>query len=216
MAFLKLLFVVLLGYVYAGPVEVALEKYIDGYFLNQGRTVTYSIKWKHIPPNQSFYDLVYPDPLYEGSNRLTVYKTEALHKVFSFTLYAKERLPVAGRYLASAVVLAEADLEYAWFPLHKIPKSAIREISELFQAHSKYVKKRGTFFYEGDVRKPYIIHRNDPCVLHVNLNQVQISVPATALKNGALGSRIRVLNRSTKKILEARVMNSRNVEVILN
>lgn len=136
-------------------------------------------------------------------------------KRYKFKLDIQEKIPVSTLKLVPGQKIKDSNLKYSWIKINKLTKFIIREKDELLGFVSKYYKKQGDYFYRRDIKKEIVIRSGDKCSIHLKYNSVQISMLGIALKNGAIGSKIKVVNKTTNKTLDAFVINSKNVEVKL-
>ena len=65
------------------------------------------------------------------------------------------------------------------------------------------------------IKEVDVIKKQDNVTIHSAVGMVRVTMPGISLKNGTLSSRIKVLNKETNTILDAVVIDSKNVEVRL-
>ena len=135
---------------------------------------------------------------------------------FQCSGFASVNIPVVKGDLSAGQVITSANWGWGSISEKKLTRFIILDPLQLSGMLSRYIKRSGDPFYRGDVTIPDVIHNQDKLTLTVRTGRVQVSVPVIALKNGALGCTIRVLNPATQKILDAVIIDSRNVEVLFN
>lgn len=136
--------------------------------------------------------------------------------IFNLSFSGTIRLPIVSRDLSPEQLISSSNWEWGSVPEKKVTRFIVRDPNDIQGKASRYIKKSGDIFYVGDFHEPDIIHNQDKVTLTILTGKIHVSVTGIALKNGALGCTIRVLNPATQKILDASVVDSRNVEVRLN
>jgi flagella basal body P-ring formation protein FlgA len=154
-----------------------------------------------------------------ASRRLILFSITALvwvSIVASISLPANLRVPVVKGGLLPQQLISSSNWEWKSLPDKNLSQFIIRDSTGLEGKLSRYIKNSGDLFYLGDLRVPDIIHNQDNVIITIRTANIRVSVPGIALKNGPLGCTIRVLNPATQKILDAVIIDSRNVEVRFN
>jgi len=188
---------------------------IVNHFLKQGRFVTGSVKILQVPriSDEEIERIELPERLRNGYHRLTIFLNDQRQKTIKIKVNLQERIPVTKVSLKPEDYITTQDIEEQWLNLDDLTDFVVRKPTELVGLQSKYFKNAGAFFYRHDVKRPVVIQNQAVCTIHLHYRSVTITMPGLALKNGSVGSKINVLNRMTEKILEAVVIDSRNVEV---
>jgi len=194
-----------------------LSDNIHKMFKQERKVVTFSIKYidHKILDYKEQDSLIFPAHYQYGINYFQVKKPNMTVQKYKIKLNIKEKIPVSAVSLAPEQAIRRKSLYFKWIPINKLTKFILRDVDNLIGFSSKYFKKEGDYFYRRDIKKETIIRSGDECTIWLNHNAVQIVVPGIALKNGAIGSKIKVVNKTTNKILDVFVINSRNVEVKL-
>jgi len=195
--------------------QTELEVQIHNSFNKQGRIVTFSIQEDEPLSinNELIEKVIYPSDFNYGYNKVIfILKThkEIKHEV---KLDIRERIPVTKINLDSGQSIEESCLSDKWIKISSLTNFVIRDEKELIGKVSKYYKSDGNYFYNNDIRSKEVIHSGDRCSIHLIYNSIQITMPGISLKNGAIGSKIKVINETTNKALDVYVIDSRNVEV---
>ena len=125
-------------------------------------------------------------------------------------------IPVVSGNLMPGQLVSTENWTWGSWPDNKMTRFIVNNPTEMNGKVSRYIKKSGDLFYKGDLMVPDIIHNQDPVKITLRTGLIRVSVPGIALKDGALGCTIRVLNPATQKILDAVIIDSRNVEVLFN
>ncbi len=149
-------------------------------------------------------------------NKRRVFNYWIIFLLFPYSISTLINIPVVKGELYPGQMITSENWIWGTLPNNKLTRFMIQDPFQMKGMLSRYIKKSGDIFYQGDVTIPDVIHNQDKLTLTVRTGQVQVSVPGIALKNGALGCTIKVLNPATQKILDAVIIDSRNVEVIYN
>lgn len=213
---LRLIFFGLLFFTLAFSVDARKDELIlriDNYFSYISSSVTFSVNIGEIPKG----DLAFPEKYVQGYNELGLLGDNfLLAKKVPFYLDIKILVPVVNEPIKKGKVITSQDVLMGWKPIKDYSNGIILDINKLIGKESVFYKKSGNIFYNRDVKVVDIIKMQDECMINANSGSVHISMPGVSLKNGSLGSTIKVLNKQTGRILDARVVGSKNVEVIIN
>ena len=135
---------------------------------------------------------------------------------FSLSLSGNISIPMVMGDLMPGQLLASENWGWGSIPEKKLSRFIVHNPDQFKGMLSRYIKKNGDFFYVGDFSIPDVVHNQEKVTLTIRSGRIQVSVPGIALKNGPVGCTIRVLNPATQKILDAVIIDSRNVEVLYN
>jgi len=203
-----LLFLSIGSFACADTLSSLIREKIVAYFEQQQRVVSVSVI---VPKDREVEDpksIKFPDRFVEGRQKVWVGDMPIF-----FVSAIQELIPVLRKNRDKGTVIQKTDLETAWKSLHKINPFTIRNNDNIRGKVSRYYKKGGEILLRSDLKDPIAIHIQDLCTIRAINGKVSVSMPAIALKNGCIGCKIRVLNKHTGKVLEAMVIDSKNVEV---
>ncbi len=187
-------------------------------FTSQNRIVTLSVVFSQLEKDTTSNILEYalPDTFEDGYNTAKVTDLNGYRRTLEYWLTILEKIPVASHAMKPGDRLNIDDIELAWVPFRRITPFTYKENTLLIGMSLKYVKEKGQPFQDFDLMKPEVIKAQDSCQIVLKNGTITIKTPGIALKNGSIGSKIRVLNNQTKKVLEGTVLDSQNVEVRLD
>lgn len=186
---------------------------INSYFSYLNVPVTFSIKIDEMPVG----NLKFPNRYNQGYNELDVIGQNLLPiKKVPFYLDIKALVPVVKDQIEKGKNIIENDITSDWKQILNVNQQIIYNSKEIIGKENIFYKKRGDTFYKYDIKEIDIIKKQDECTINTKSGSVRIAMQGVSLKNGSLGSTIKVLNKQTGKILEARVVDSKNVEVEIN
>lgn len=188
------------------------------FFVSQNRIVTLSVSFSSLEntDSQDILDYSLSNSFEDGYNVAKVIGRNGYKRSLEYWLTILEKLPAANRTLKPGDLIDVDCIESAWIPLRRITPYTYREHAPLLGMSLKYAKERGQPFQDIDLMKPEVIKAQANCIIILRAGPITITSPGIALKNGSIGSKIRVLNRQTNKVLEGSVLDSRNVEVRLD
>jgi flagella basal body P-ring formation protein FlgA len=162
-------------------------------------------------------NLKFPNRYNQGYNELDVIGQNLLPiKKVPFYLDVKALVPVVKEQIEKGKNISENDITSDWKQILNVNQQIIYNSKEIIGKENIFYKKRGDTFYKYDIKEIDIIKIQDECTINTKSGSVRIAMQGVSLKNGSLGSTIKVLNKQTGKILEARVVDSKNVEVEIN
>lgn len=186
---------------------------IDSYFSYLNVPVTFSIKIAEIPAGK----LQFPSRYDQGYNELEVLGQNLLPiKKIPFYLDVKALVPVVKEIIEKGKTILEKDITSDWKQILDSNQQIIFDSKDIIGKENIFYKKKGETFYKYDIKEVDIIKKQDECTINAKSGSVRITMPGVSLKNGSLGSTIKVLNKQTGKILDARIIDSKNVEVVIN
>ncbi|MGK0441348.1 MAG: flagella basal body P-ring formation protein FlgA [Pseudohongiellaceae bacterium] len=88
-------------------------------------------------------------------------------------------------------------------------------INDVINMEVKRQLKPGTVITSNHIRHPLMIEKGDVVVLSAQLGSLSVKTPAIALAAGRQGEQIRVQNKQTKRVVDARIIGPGVVKVIL-
>ncbi|MEI7941632.1 MAG: flagellar basal body P-ring formation chaperone FlgA [Candidatus Riflemargulisbacteria bacterium] len=161
--------------------------------------------------------LKFPNRYDQGYNELDVIGQNLLPiKKVPFYLDIKAFVPVVKEQIEKGKIILEKDITCDWKQIIKDNQQILYYSEEIIGKENMFYKKKGDTFYKYDIKETDIIKKQDECTINAKSGSVRITMPGVSLKNGSLGSTIKVLNKQTGKILNARIVDSKNVEVEIN
>ena len=186
---------------------------IESYFAYLNVPVTFSIKIAEMPEGK----LQFPTSYYQGYNELDLLGKNLLPiRKISFSLDVKALVPVVKEKIEKGTIILQTDITNNWKQITDINQQVVFDFKDIVGKENIYYKKKGDIFYKSDIKILDIIKKQDECTINTKSGSVRIAMKGVALKNGSLGSTIKVLNKQTGKILDARIVDSKNVEVEIN
>jgi flagella basal body P-ring formation protein FlgA len=158
-----------------------------------------------------------PSKYNQGYNELNIIgKNNLPIKKIPFYLDVYVQVPTAINNINKGEIFNKQHIGKDWKNINHINNSILFDAEELIGKESIFFKKKGSIFLKNDIREPFAITKQDICTITARVGSVIVTMPCIALKNGAIGSTIKVLNTRTNKTIDAVVINSRNVEVKIN
>lgn len=202
-----------ISYVFANGFQEELIADIKKTFAYFPVAVTFSINIPDIPAGQ----IGYPNAYTQGYNELDLLgDNNRVIKKVPFYLDLKVFLPTLSKQKEKGELLEENDFVHEWKNMKEYTSQVIVNKSDCVGKELKFYKKKSDVLYRFDVKEPDAIKKQDKCLIQAKVGNVMVTMPGVALKNGSIGSTIKVLNEKTGKMLDVRVINSKNVEVLIN
>tara|TARA_R110000868_G_scaffold93170_8_gene258001 strand:+ start:223 stop:936 length:714 start_codon:yes stop_codon:yes gene_type:complete len=104
-------------------------------------------------------------------------------------------------------------LELAYRDRNSLYSGYFRDVSEVAGQISLSTVVAGTVLTRRNIQQPIIIKRNQSVSIISRRGHIMVTANGTAKSAGAINDRIKVLNTSSKRIVDATVINSSSVEV---
>lgn len=175
--------------------------------------VTFSVNISQIPTGE----VKYPSKYKQGYNELDILgENQRTLKKIPFYLDIKVLLPVLLEQKEKGIILSESDLVLDWKNIKEYNQQILLNEFDFIGKELKFYKKKNDVLYRFDIKEPDVIKRQDKCTIKSKVGSVLVTMPGVSLKNGSIGSTIKVLNEGTGKIIDAKVIDSKNVEVLIN
>lgn len=185
------------------------------YYAEDQRIVSVSIRADK-PFKETVLEVALPKIYEPGLTRIKLRTLASGWREIGVFLDIKERVPVARTALEKGRKIGSKNIDQTWIPISKLNYFVIRSKAQLIQQELRVNKRKGTVFYKDDVISPTILPKNQACTIWARTPGAVVSMPGISLINGGQRCRIKVLNTQTNRVLDAIVVDSRNVEVLIN
>ena len=129
------------------------------------------------------------------------------------TVSVFKEVVVVSDTLPRGTVLGHAQLKLAKRNLAKLPQGYYVDPGKLAGMKLKRNVRSGLPLTPTMVEAPQVVKRGQQVTLISRGSAIRVSMPGTALENGAVGERIRVKNLSSKRVVEGVVNMSGQIEV---
>jgi flagella basal body P-ring formation protein FlgA len=120
----------------------------------------------------------------------------------------------ATHVLPRGTVVSEQDVLAVNAEVTGVPLARVPVASELIGARVVRVVDAGAVVLTLDVTPVRLVKAGERVVATVRIGTVEVSAAMTAVDAGAVGDIIRVSNRDTRRVLQARVVGAGRVEVV--
>ncbi len=120
---------------------------------------------------------------------------------------------VAASRLLPGTVLSAADLRMARMPAARVPTGAVLRIENAVGKQLRIQAAPGTPLPLSDLVVPTLVHRDARVLMLAEGPGLALSAGGRALENGAAGEHIRVLNPTSRAVLDAVVIGEGRVRV---
>lgn len=112
---------------------------------------------------------------------------------------------VSGSPISKNTLLRDHHLSMRDMDIGRIRGSYYFHLSDVIDMESRRQLTPGTVITSSHLRLPMVISKGDSVVLSAVLGSLSVKAPATALTDGRQGQQIRVQNKQSKRIVDARV-----------
>jgi flagellar basal body P-ring formation protein FlgA len=129
--------------------------------------------------------------------------------------YAKAtvEVPVLRRSLQRGEVIADDDVDYVTLPASSLPKGLMLDPSQLAGKAARRTLHADKAVRASDLMAPILVAKNSSVAMIYVVGALKITARGRALSDGGQGETVLVLNTSSKKTVEAVVLNANTVSV---
>jgi flagella basal body P-ring formation protein FlgA len=120
----------------------------------------------------------------------------------------------AGRALAAGMVLGPQDVTVAYGDVGKVPLRPLPALDDITGARTLRALGEGDVLSRSAVAVRPLVQSGDLVVVRLVAGSVQVEGSGVAAQSGSAGEIVRVVNPSTRRALQARVVGRGQVEVI--
>lgn len=133
----------------------------------------------------------------------------------SITGYARATIevPVLQRTLQRGEVITDEDVDYVTLPAVGLPKGLMLDPGQLAGKAARRTLHANKAVREADLMAPILVAKNSNVSMIYVVGALQITARGRALSDGGQGETVLVLNTSSKKTVEAVVLNANTVAV---
>ena len=122
-------------------------------------------------------------------------------------------LPVAVSRLNAGTVVRTDDVRMAHVPVAMLHGEVLHEVTEAIGMQLRHPIVAGQPFFVSDVMRPRLVERGANVQMQLQSPGISLLAQGVAMDSGATGERIRVLNPSSRAIVEAEVIGPGQVLV---
>lgn len=135
-------------------------------------------------------------------------------RLLSYRVHARGAVAKAAHRLAPGTVITEADLEESVRDLALVPRDVMRSSEALLGLKVVRPIAAGEMVRKGAVAIPALVKRGDSVMLVARIGSVEARVMAQAKANGMKGEIVTVMNLTSKRQIQAKVVGRRLVEAV--
>ncbi len=115
-------------------------------------------------------------------------------------------VPVLTRRLARGERISADDVAYRKVPRKRVPASTVLQIENLIGQAARRTLRPDVAIRTRDIEKPRIVRKNTVVTVVFRTAGLVLTARGRALKDGALGDIIPILNQRSKRTIEARIL----------
>lgn len=120
---------------------------------------------------------------------------------------------VANRLIMAGETISATDATYEKLDKNQLSNGFFKEDQSIVGQVARYNINTGTVFTAKNIKQLPIVQKNQTITLTVKSGSVEISMVGIAKTDGFLNDTIKVLNPSSKKIIDAIVKSSNQAEI---
>ncbi|GIX17122.1 MAG: hypothetical protein KatS3mg119_1308 [Rhodothalassiaceae bacterium] len=122
-------------------------------------------------------------------------------------------IPVLVRAVARGEVVRADDVTIDWLPAGRISRGLLVSMDEVAGREATRSLRPGTPLRRGDLRRPVLVEKGAPVTMRLATGAMILTARGRAMEDGARGDIVRVLNPSSRRIVEGRVVGAGLVAV---
>ena len=136
---------------------------------------------------------------------LTAPDMQPIHSRLSGRVQEMVNVPVASRRLLPGDVVGLADVKMGRLRVEAVRAEIARDAAQAVGMAVRHPIGSGTPFGLADLGRPLAVQRGDAVHMQLEFPGLLVSAQGVALESGSVGDRIKVLNTSSRAVLEAEV-----------
>ncbi|GHF29390.1 flagellar basal body P-ring biosynthesis protein FlgA [Kordiimonas sediminis] len=158
-----------------------------------------------LSPNKDRFTAILHVPTSAGAyDRITL--TGALEQI--------RQIPVLASGIMPGHVISEADILWESFPIRRLTRNTVQSMDELIGMTLRRPIRSGNMIRTTDVQRPELVKKGSAVQVILSQGSMQLSSVGKALESGGKGEMIRIMNLSSKKTIEARIIAADRVEIV--
>ena len=114
-------------------------------------------------------------------------------------------VPVALHTLQRGAVIAASDLGFVRLPAERVPRQSISDSSQLVGKTALRDLPAAQPIRGADIGTPNLVLRNSPVTVSLQNGAISVTMQGTALEDGREGQLVRVMNPTSKRIIQGTV-----------
>ncbi len=122
-------------------------------------------------------------------------------------------VPVLAHVVARGDIVSKADLTTTWLPARRLARGLLVSVDDIVGHEATRSLRPGVPLRRGDLRRPLLVAKGSPVTMRVAMGAMVLTAQGRAMQDGARGDFVRVLNPTSRRIVEGRVVGAGLVEV---
>ena len=124
-------------------------------------------------------------------------------------------IPVLGAAVSPGEVITEDHIVWKSVQVQRLNSYTVQDMSDIVGKTVRRPLRTGDQLRRGDLQVPVVVEKGSYVVMYLESGPLTISATGRALENGGEGDIIRLMNVQSKQTVDARVMSSDKVKVIV-
>ena len=153
---------------------------------------------------------------FTASLELPVSKNKSRSLNVNGKLQQTRYMPVLATAIAPGTVIAERHIVWKKFPTNRITSRAVQAQQGLLGLTVRRPIQAGKMILTSDTMKPIAIHKGSRITMVHQNGALNLSAVGRAMEDGSIGETIRLMNLSSKQMVEGRITGPGKIEVISN
>lgn len=126
------------------------------------------------------------------------------------------QIPVLKNKTRNGDVISRHDIAWIEVPETMLTSDSVTSEAELIGLTPRRYIYEDKIIQKSDLQAPLIVHKGDQVTMTLSTGRLNVTAKGRALDHGAKGDTIRVLNKSSNRVIEAHVTDPMSVSVTAN
>ena len=125
-------------------------------------------------------------------------------------------VPVLSARVLRGETISSGDVIYIDVPEDRLPRGVVMEEADIIGKAARRTLSAERPLRERDLRRPFLIEKGQTVTMVVKTHAMRVSAQGRAMEDGARGDTIRIMNETSKRVVDATVDGSGRATVTLS
>lgn len=140
--------------------------------------------------------------------------TNGWHVYIPVDVQILSKVAIAKHTVPSGNVFGDEDVDFAYYNKNRLYGGYFTHPEEIIGNVASHLVPQGAVLNKHNVQLPIIVHRNQTVSLSAQVGNLTVSMQGIAHADGAMNDTVKVLNPSSKRMLDATVIGPNQAKVI--
>lgn len=125
------------------------------------------------------------------------------------------RVIIAARPINQGQIVRENDLRIEEKEISQLKQGYVRNSADIINQICRRNIGEGQIMRSDLLQPPYLVHKGEQVIVEAITGSIKVTIDATALEDGSLNDTIKVKNIKGERIVEAKVVDNKKVQIVL-